>query len=80
MKRLLALSLLAAAFTFGGALIGQGHASADGGGTGGVPASKDDCKNNGWQNLVRDDKTTRFKNQGDCVSYIATKPVQVVFQ
>ena len=32
-----------------------------------LPATKDQCKNNGWRNY------TVFKNQGDCVSYVATK-------
>jgi hypothetical protein len=36
-----------------------------------TPASKDDCKNNGWQRLYRHDGTV-FKNQGACVSYMAT--------
>jgi hypothetical protein len=37
-----------------------------------VPTSKDDCKNGGWQTLV-DNHGNGFKNQGDCVSYVATK-------
>ena len=37
-----------------------------------VPTSKDDCKNGGWQTLV-DGNGNPFKNQGDCVSYVATK-------
>ena len=32
-----------------------------------LPTSKDQCKNGGWQNYG-----TTFKNQGDCVSFIAT--------
>jgi hypothetical protein len=32
------------------------------------PTSKDDCKNNGWKNF-----NPTFKNQGDCVSFVATK-------
>ena len=32
-----------------------------------LPASKDQCKNGGWQNFGV------FKNQGDCVSFVATK-------
>ena len=32
-----------------------------------MPTSKDDCKNGGWQNF-----TPAFKNQGDCVSFVAT--------
>jgi hypothetical protein len=31
-----------------------------------VPLTKDDCKNGGWQSYAT------FKNQGDCVSYVAT--------
>lgn len=37
-----------------------------------TPTTKDDCKNNGWMNLV-DANGNTFKNQGDCVSYVATK-------
>jgi hypothetical protein len=33
-----------------------------------APTSKDDCKNGGWQNY----SNPTFKNQGDCVSYVAT--------
>lgn len=36
------------------------------------PATKDDCKNGGWQTHT-DANGTAFKNQGDCVSYVATK-------
>jgi hypothetical protein len=32
------------------------------------PQSKDDCKKGGWQNS----NSPVFKNQGDCVSYVAT--------
>jgi hypothetical protein len=32
-----------------------------------VPASKDQCKNGGWKNFPG------FKNQGQCVSFVATK-------
>lgn len=32
-----------------------------------APATKDDCKNGGWQNF-----NPPFKNQGDCVSFVAT--------
>jgi hypothetical protein len=32
-----------------------------------MPTSKDQCKNGGWQNYG-----TTFKNQGDCVSFVAT--------
>ena len=34
----------------------------------GPPASKDACKNGGWQSF----NSPSFKNQGDCVSYVAT--------
>lgn len=37
-----------------------------------VVTSGDKCKNGGWQYLT-DDLGNRFKNQGDCVSYVATK-------
>lgn len=37
-----------------------------------VAATSGQCKNGGWQFLV-DDLGNRFKNQGDCVSYVATK-------
>jgi hypothetical protein len=37
-----------------------------------TPVTKDDCKNNGWKSLV-DANGNTFKNQGDCVSYVATK-------
>ena len=33
---------------------------------------KDDCKNGGWQSMI-DNAGNTFKNQGDCVSYFATK-------
>jgi hypothetical protein len=36
-----------------------------------VPATKEDCKDAGWQTLVRADGTS-FKNQGACVSYTNT--------
>jgi hypothetical protein len=36
-----------------------------------VPTSKDDCKQGGWQHLV-DSQSLPFKNQGDCVSFVAT--------
>jgi hypothetical protein len=36
-----------------------------------VPTSKAACKNGGWQELT-DNNGTAFKNQGDCVSYVAT--------
>lgn len=35
------------------------------------PTSKDQCKNGGWHNYA-DANGTAFKNQGDCVSYVAT--------
>lgn len=34
----------------------------------GPPTSKDQCKNGGWQSF----NEPAFKNQGDCVSYVAT--------
>jgi len=33
-----------------------------------VPMSKDDCKDGGWRTFV----APAFKNQGDCVSFVAT--------
>ena len=33
-----------------------------------VPATKDQCKADGWRSLSRTDSTT-FKNQGDCIQY-----------
>lgn len=36
-----------------------------------VVTSKDSCKDNGWQSLVRSDGST-FKNQGDCIQYVNT--------
>jgi hypothetical protein len=33
-----------------------------------TPTSKDDCKNGGWQTF----SNPSFKNQGDCVSFVAT--------
>jgi hypothetical protein len=35
------------------------------------PASKDECKSNGWKDLTREDGST-FKNQGDCIQYSNT--------
>lgn len=35
-----------------------------------LPLTKDDCKKGGWRNF---DGTSTFKNQGDCVSFVATK-------
>lgn len=34
--------------------------------------TKSDCKNGGWQAMI-DNAGNRFKNQGDCVSYFATR-------
>ena len=34
-----------------------------------LPVTKEDCENDGW---TRFDGTATFKNQGDCVSYVAT--------
>jgi hypothetical protein len=36
-----------------------------------VPTARDDCKNDGWRDLRRDDGST-FKNQGDCIQYVNT--------
>src|SRR5437764_847838 len=36
-----------------------------------TPASKADCADGGWQQLT-DDSGTAFKNEGDCVSFVAT--------
>ena len=36
-----------------------------------TPATADDCKKGGWMTLV-DAAGNKFKNQGDCVSYVAT--------
>lgn len=35
------------------------------------PTNRDQCKNGGWQNLT-DINSRSFKNQGDCVSFVAT--------
>jgi hypothetical protein len=35
----------------------------------GPPTSKDQCKNGGWQTF----NNPHFKNQGDCVSSVASK-------
>jgi hypothetical protein len=40
--------------------------------TASVPTTKDDCKGSGWKDKV-DGQGNSFKNQGDCVSFIATK-------
>lgn len=37
-----------------------------------TPSTKDDCKDGGWQQLS-DGSGTPFKNEGDCVSYVATQ-------
>jgi choice-of-anchor C domain-containing protein len=37
-----------------------------------TPSDADQCKDGGWQALF-DDHGNRFKNQGDCVSFVATK-------
>ena len=34
--------------------------------------TKSDCKDGGWQTMI-DSAGNHFKNQGDCVSYFATK-------
>ncbi len=36
-----------------------------------VPNSKADCRTGGWEELT-DHHGVPFKNQGDCVSYVAT--------
>jgi hypothetical protein len=36
-----------------------------------IPRTTDDCKGDGWKDLVRSDGTA-FKNQGACVSYVNT--------
>jgi len=36
-----------------------------------VPASAEECKKGGWAALT-DDLGNKFKNQGDCISYVAT--------
>lgn len=35
-----------------------------------VAATKDDCKQGGWEDMTREDGTA-FKNQGDCVSFVS---------
>ncbi len=37
-----------------------------------VAANKDECKNGGWMTLA-DDQGHSFKNQGDCVSFVASQ-------
>ena len=34
-----------------------------------VPLTKDECKKGGWQTFT----DMNFRNQGDCVSYVATQ-------
>lgn len=36
-----------------------------------MPKSEDECKDGGWREFH--DGTSRFKNQGDCVSWVATE-------
>jgi hypothetical protein len=36
-----------------------------------LPATKDQCKDDGWKNVRRADGST-FKNQGDCIQYVNT--------
>jgi hypothetical protein len=36
------------------------------------PQTKEECKKNGWKNFENPDGSPMFKNQGDCVSYVAT--------
>ena len=36
--------------------------------SGSLPTTKEQCKNGGWKNYG-----TKFKNQGDCVSFVATR-------
>jgi dipeptidyl aminopeptidase/acylaminoacyl peptidase len=37
-----------------------------------VPTSKEQCKKGGWQDFKDAEGERLFKNQGDCVSYVAT--------
>jgi hypothetical protein len=37
-----------------------------------LPTSKDQCKKGGWQDFKDAEGERLFKNQGDCVSYVAT--------
>lgn len=41
-------------------------------GTAMVPSTKSQCKNNGWKRLINTKKSA-FKNQGDCVSFVASQ-------
>lgn len=36
---------------------------------GSIATTKDQCKNGGWQRLIRADLST-FRNQGDCIQYV----------
>jgi hypothetical protein len=36
------------------------------------PQTTEECKKNGWKNFENPDGSPMFKNQGDCVSYVAT--------
>jgi hypothetical protein len=38
-----------------------------------LPTSKDQCKKGGWKNFG-----TKFKNQGQCVSFVAGQPAIAV--
>jgi hypothetical protein len=39
-----------------------------------LPTSKDECKNGGWETFVNVNTGQQiFKNQGDCVSFVATQ-------
>jgi len=38
----------------------------------GLPTSKDQCKNLGWKTVIDPVSSVPFKNQGTCVSYVAT--------
>lgn len=48
------------------------NVTVSGGGGGTTPSVADQCKQGAWASL-RDDRGNEFKNQGDCVSYVATK-------
>lgn len=37
------------------------------------PTTKQQCFNGGWQFFVSEQNSPVFKNQGDCVSFVATK-------
>jgi hypothetical protein len=36
-----------------------------------TPKTKDECKDGGWEIVVRADGSA-FKNQGDCIQYVNT--------